>query len=111
MAARCSSSTMYVYADDLIIVASTPKLLQGAMAYLASLLTSLDFEVNPSKSSISVMGSSVVPSISLSGSALHLEANPELFGSTVISGSVGLASPGALPDRSSSRTVARWTKI
>eukprot|EP00971_Amphidinium_carterae_P338889 6476435-Amphidinium_carterae.1 len=107
----CPVSTIYAYADDLVTVASSPKVLQLAMVYLATLLTSLDFQVNPAKSSVAVLGSHIAPSIYLDDIKLPVATNPEVFGSTVVGVKSGLAPPDALPERSSSRSISRWIKV
>eukprot|EP00971_Amphidinium_carterae_P292446 5805327-Amphidinium_carterae.1 len=48
--ARCASSQVMLYADDLVIIATSAGLLQDAMCFAFELLQSLDFEVNINKS-------------------------------------------------------------
>eukprot|EP00971_Amphidinium_carterae_P342183 6481404-Amphidinium_carterae.1 len=110
IATKCACSTLHVYADDIIIVASSPQLLSEIMEYLARMLTSLDFEVNPAKSTVSVLGSHIAPVVCLNGIQVPFVANADFLGSTVATGSNRLVAPNALPDKSSARTVQRWIK-
>eukprot|EP00971_Amphidinium_carterae_P262725 5212022-Amphidinium_carterae.1 len=109
--ARCASSAIFAYADDIVIVASSASLLQQTVVHLATLLASLDFVVNPSKSLVCTFGLALTPPIFLDHQLLPITKNMDLFGSTVAATSGRLVAPAALPTSSPCRSVQRWIKV
>eukprot|EP00971_Amphidinium_carterae_P266114 5278823-Amphidinium_carterae.2 len=83
---QCTCSAIYAYADDIIILASTPSLLQSSMQYLADLLGSLDFSVNPLKSLVCTMGTAPMSEIYLGATRLPVAHNLDVFGCTLAAG-------------------------
>eukprot|EP00971_Amphidinium_carterae_P047339 932712-Amphidinium_carterae.1 len=108
---RCTSSHVMLYADDLVIVASSAEILQAAMSFAFELLFSLDFEVNIQKSMVTAFGASEIPNIVLCEQAVPAQHNPDVLGSTITTARAALVSPNALPSSSSSRSVLRWMKV
>eukprot|EP00971_Amphidinium_carterae_P065435 1296506-Amphidinium_carterae.2 len=111
LARRCASSTIVVYADDVLVVCSSGDLLRQTMNYIADLLMSLDFVVNPQKSSITLLGNAIPTEVSIGGIVIPVASNPDIFGSTLTTSMHKLAAPANLPIKSSSRSIRRWIKI
>eukprot|EP00971_Amphidinium_carterae_P161193 3196199-Amphidinium_carterae.1 len=99
-----------LYADDLVLIATSADLLEQALLYAVTLVESLDFSVNISKSSVSVVGHTLLPAIHINGQLVPFQRDPDIFGCTLTTHKVGLPTPTSLPSKSSSRSVMRWLK-
>eukprot|EP00971_Amphidinium_carterae_P048044 946029-Amphidinium_carterae.1 len=84
---RCSFSTVVIYADDIVIMATSSDLLCATMDYAIQLL------------------------IVIGGIEIPVKQYAEVLGSTIASCSTKLAPPSSLSTASSSRSVQRWQKI
>eukprot|EP00971_Amphidinium_carterae_P215225 4271580-Amphidinium_carterae.2 len=108
---RCDASRILLYADDMVVIASSAELLQQTMSYAMHLLESLDFTVNIAKSSVSVVGATLLPAIRLREQLVPFCRDPDVFGCTLTTRKVGMPTPNSLPEHSTSRSVGRWTKV
>eukprot|EP00971_Amphidinium_carterae_P351237 6491995-Amphidinium_carterae.1 len=109
--ARCASSQVMLYADDLVMIATSAGLLQDAMCFAFELLQSLDFEVNINKSMVTAFGVADLPRVVICEQEVPRQSHPDVLGSTITTSRATLVHPNALPSTSSSRSVLRWIKV
>eukprot|EP00971_Amphidinium_carterae_P306929 6099807-Amphidinium_carterae.1 len=109
--ARCPASRVVVYADDIVFLVSSATLLGDLMAYSVRLLESLDFQINISKSAVSIFGASSIPDIIINNEKVPAVQHPDVLGCTIPTSTAKLAAPSALSTTSTSRTVLRWQKL